>query len=271
MILLNVFLIIVSVLLALCMFFVFDVIISGAPYWIEEWANHHCRILAYFHLRASDFDDIELGNDFYESELSFLPIECWTFLEIMSFSLLGIFSVWSLIFSFIHVPVPGFTHAFINGFVLLVCFNAFVVAFVLFKLGKYVHLHQISNLGVFLDFYVPQGFSIGDLFGLVPTEHDLAPVCQMLRLQGADLSLCLETINKNKNLMARVKLASRILNQKNAVELVNTNSVLKAELADVVGDLKLQIQAGLDVAARRKKNYNYQQSGMLVKQLRRLK
>lgn len=93
MILLNITLISISLLLVLCMLFVFEAIIPGAPYCIEEWANRHCRILAYFHLRASDFDDIELGNDFYESELSFLPIECWTFLEIMSFGLLGIFAV----------------------------------------------------------------------------------------------------------------------------------------------------------------------------------
>lgn len=271
MILLNAILIIASILLAVCMYFVLDVIIPGAPYWIEDWANHHCQILAYFHLRASDFDDIELGNDFYESELSFFPIGCWTFLEIMSFDLLGIFSVWSLIFSFIHVPIPGFTRIFVNSFALFVFFDALIVAFALFKLARYVHLHQISNLGVFLDFYVPQGFSIGDLFGLASTEQDLAPVCRMLRMQGADLSLCLATINKNQNLIARVKLANKILNRKNAVELVNNNSALKVELANVANDFKSQIQVGLDVVAQYKENYNKRQGDILVKRLRGLK
>lgn len=276
----NVFLIIVSILLIASMYFIFDFLTDEAMYlsWLDNWTDRHFRIKQHYLLLSIE-DSIDYG---FIGSFNHVTYAICCFVKTLG-------SIWLISLSLVAALLQSLQALHINvlgqaGFTLIfgisVGLYALVVLFVLFKLIKFSAEHQLTKLVSLFDFYVPQGDLLGCFGGLGAALYEdiKDPISQMLKLTGRELSFCLADLKAQTNLMARLKIANKILKRKNIGELIESNEELKQEFIQLHNDLDKQIQHSLDMVDRYDEKCEKirtakleQQGSLLAKQLRGLK
>lgn len=168
-------------------------------------------------------------------------------LIIFSFFINCIVNFWSFVNVLLEVFGKGHLH---NGLIILgiqLALNL-VVSFVFLILTlRYIKQHNLRDLKVFLDFFVPGRKVIYQVLSIYDRSYLLVIIGKMFNLSNTQIAFFLSVFANQGELLDRMSVANKMLKEKDAKTMVDSNRKLAEEINKLYDDVLNKIKEGLTV------------------------
>lgn len=177
-------------------------------------------------------------------------------LSIFSFFVNVVVNFWS----FVNMLLEFFGKGHLNdGLIILgiqLAFNLFTPFVFLILTLRYIKQHNLRDLKLFLNFFVPGRKVIYQILPIYDRRYSLAIIGKMFNLSNTQIAFFLSVFADQGELLDRISVANKMLKEKDVKSMVDSNRKLREEINELYSETLDKIKQGLAIVKNLERKQN---------------
>lgn len=177
-------------------------------------------------------------------------------LSIFSFFVNVVVNFWS----FVNMLLEFFGKGHLNdGLIILgiqLAFNLFTSFVFLILTLRYIKQHNLRDLKLFLNFFVPGRKVIYQILPIYDRRYSLAIIGKMFNLSNTQIAFFLSVFADQGELLDRISVANKMLKEKDVKSMVDSNRKLREEINELYSETLDKIKQGLAIVKNLERKQN---------------